>query len=978
MVGIVNGQSLSFRIYSVNDGLASAGVMCIFQDSHGYLWVGTQGGLSRFDGLKCKNFFARDGLPAIFINHIIEDRNGYLWIATDGGLAQYSENAEHQGKIKSFTTQDGMAHNKVLMLAEANDGNLWLATSAGLSRYDGKQFTNYTISDGLINAMVRAITIDMQGNIWLGTIEGLSCFKDGKFTNFSTKDGLIDNRILSLLCDRQGILWIGTESGLSVLKNGKFYSYTKDQGLASNWVQTIIEDRKGDIWVGTHGGVSVFSGGRFTNYDTRHGLPSDKIFAIFQDRERNMWFGTLRGICQFYYMQFFTFSVRDGLPSSYVWSILQDRNGAYWFATEDGISVFANGHFQNFSSSDGLVDNSVYSLVQDFKGNIWCGTHGGISIYSPITKKFSSYPRIGNLEGNIVPGLLVDREGVVWVGTTSGLRRYINGSFVPLPIWQESVSVNRFMEDHEGNMWFPTKMALLKVSPDRSQIRSYTVKDGLAHQTVFFLFEDSKYNIWIATERGLSRFHDGTFKNYSAKDGLLDDACYFLLEDDYGSLWIGTGRGINRFDGEYFKNYTIWDGLPSLEMIDGSCLKDQQGNLWFGTVDGVTRFHPGQDPINRVPPPIYLAQFRVMETSYPFSNPRDFRYHQNNVRIDYLGISFVSPEAVKYRYRLDGIDREWRETVERSVSYTYLPHGDYHFQVVAINKDGIESPTPENIRFRILPPFWRTWWFQLITVLVILILIVAILLWRIKRTREIVLFEERNKQLVLAQKMELLGILAGGAVHDLKNLLSIIIAYSKIAGENVKEDVREYTTPESKHKSDAIERIKSTALTAVQVVKQILAFTRQNYDTTIAANLPDLMDDILEILKVSAPDEVTISWERPHEEIRLFINPTRFQQVVMNLCLNAIQAMPEGGTLTIRLSQQSAHVIVLEVSDTGEGMSQDVIEKIFDPLFTTKKPDKGTGLGLFVVKQIVSEYKGSIHVQSVPGQGTTFIITFAS
>jgi len=246
-----------------------------------------------------------------------------------------------------------------------------------------------------------------------------------------------------------------------------------------------------------------------------------------------------------------------------------------------------------------------------------------------------------------------------------------------------------------------------------------------------------------------------------------------------------------------------------------------------------------------------------------------------------------------------------------------------------------------------------------------------VLLWWIKQAKEKIATQERNKQLVMAQKMELLGILASGAVHDLKNLLAIIIGYSKIAVQHAEHE---------DEKIKPIENIKNTAVTAVQVVKQILAFTRQTYDKTMAANLPDLVDDILEILKVTTPADVKIRWEPPKEEVRLYINPTKFQQLVMNLCLYAVQAMPEEGELNILLYKATGrrNRVILEVSDTGIGMEKENLKKIFNPLFTTREPGKGMGLGFFVVKQIVKEYKGKIEVQSKPGEGTTFKISFPS
>jgi signal transduction histidine kinase len=260
-----------------------------------------------------------------------------------------------------------------------------------------------------------------------------------------------------------------------------------------------------------------------------------------------------------------------------------------------------------------------------------------------------------------------------------------------------------------------------------------------------------------------------------------------------------------------------------------------------------------------------------------------------------------------------------------------------------------------------------------VTLLIFILFAAALLVIRyVIKEKEKVTNEARNKQLVLAQRMELMGVIAGGAVHDLRNLLSIIIGYSKLAVE-LEEEM------EVEEKYEALEIIKDTATTAIQLVQQILSFARQRYNQATAANLPELVDGILEILKVTLPPKIKIQWEPPKEEIWLYINPVQFKQVVMNLSINGIQAMEElneKGELTISIAKDQVNRVILEVSDTGPGIPGESLDKIFDPLFTTKDPEKGTGLGLFVVKQIVDESKAEIRILGQPGEGTTFKITF--
>jgi signal transduction histidine kinase len=323
-----------------------------------------------------------------------------------------------------------------------------------------------------------------------------------------------------------------------------------------------------------------------------------------------------------------------------------------------------------------------------------------------------------------------------------------------------------------------------------------------------------------------------------------------------------------------------------------------------------------------------------------------------------------------FRYKLNGLDETWKQTADRSIYYPYLPPGDYLFKVKAVNNDGVESRRPAEIAFKIPPPFWKTWWFQLLIVLAAFSLPGWLVVSRQRRARKYAELEARNKQLVMAQRMELMGNLAAGTVHDLKNLLSIILGYSRMVSRKFAPD-----DPEREN----VETIRKTASTAVQMSKQILSLARYPDRLPGTVELGELLEEILDTLEITLPKTVKTRRIMPGEPVRFAIHPARFQQVVLNLCQNAAHAMPGGGELTVALSMPGNEIgrkIRLEIRDTGTGIEPDNIDKIFQPLFTTKQSGKGTGLGLFVVDQIVREHGGRIEVRSQPGTGTTFIIRF--
>lgn len=963
------GQTLAMRHYSIDEGMPGTYIKCIYQDSRGYIWFGTSNGVGRFDGLEFKNYHMEDGLTDDFILDITEDDTGKILVGTTSG----GVNLLDGDKVKRFILKDELESWAVMAMLLDSKGALWFGTEKGVSRYDGHRFNAYTKKQGLVSNFIYSMLETKDGRIWLGTTEGLTCFQGGRFINYTTDNGLIHNNVQALLEDRSGRIWIGTENGINIIREGKFFSYTTADGLVGNNVLSVLEDRQGNIWIGTDSGISLFANGRFVNYTTQNGLLSNAVLSLLEDREGNIWIGTPAGASCLYSFMVVNYSVKNGLANNTVWAIMEDSRGRYWIGTEDGLSCLEKGKIRNYAKKDGLINSRIRGLMEDRSGKIWIATDGGLSIFAE--DRFTNYTDKDGLLNNVVTTTFEDKEGIIWIGTIDGLNRFSDGVFT-VPRFQRSQLkdyIKHIIEDQNGKLWLPTTTGLYRISSDRQRLFRYSAQNGLPHHHCYAVREDYRGRIWVGTKSGLICLEEGRLKAYSVDEGLPDNKCYFILEDGHRYLWIGTSKGIARFDGKTFKIYTQEDGFPTNNW-NPNCWKDGRGNLWFGSVKGACCYDPALDRPNTTPPPVYITQISVLEKNVPLSAFSSLAYNQNYLKFEFVGLCFKAPQGVVYRYRLEGLDKEWRETGLRAVSYPYLPHGNYRFLVKAVNNNGVESPEPVKVRFKIRPPFWQTWWFRVILLLSVLIMWGSAVLWRIRREKERLAFEAKNRQLVMAQQMELLGILAAGAVHDLKNLLAVILGYSKLAEKSLNRDSGNRQGQDQPPMP--LEKIKKTANTAIQVVGQILAFTRQRNGYATSVNLVNLLRDILDILNVTRPPEVKISWDPPKHEIKYSINPTRFQQLVMNLCLNAIQAMPGGGELKISLSGTHDSGILLEVSDTGCGIEKEAIMKIFDPLFTTKTEGKGTGLGLFVVKHIVEEYGGKIDIYSEPDRGTRFLISF--
>lgn len=956
-------QKLPFRNYLEKNGLPSAIAFRILQDSKGYIWICTDNGLSRFDGITFETFKKENGLTDNKINAILEDREGNIWIGTDrGGVDCFTP-----GGIINYTDQIGLNDGGVFSIAEDaedREGKLWFGTSKGLFCFDGKKFQHFAPEDVLHTNLIFAVAVGKRGKLWIGTGSGLGYRENENFIDYTTENGLTHDSVSTLLIDSGGSLWFGTKAGLYRSSDGKLTRYTKQDGLIHNFVTAIMEDAGGNIWIGTWNGISLFSGGKFFNFGTENGLPNHLVYCILQDSEGNIWFGTHSGISCLPSLNVKTFTREEGLSDELILDIIQDKKGRYWFGTSDGLNCYSHGSFKNFTTKDGLIDNTVNALMEDRRGNIWIGTTQGISIFS--SGSFTNYTRKEGLSSNIVFKLFESQNGTIWIGNRNGLNRFRNGEILLPPFKADLENTLCIIEDAGGKLWVSSRDELYVYSGGR--LTSFSNRDGLSGNTVRALFEDSKGRIWIGTEGGVSCFDGEAFTLYSNRNStLVDDACFFILEDARGNLWFGNSRGLTRFNGKRFKTYTSERlGLTDRSWFTGTA--DNLGVLWFGSTEGVTCFYPPPVKIIASPPPVYITGVKSMEKEIAMSESGLFQYDQNIFRFNFVGISFCVPAGVRYKYLLEGIDEEWQFTDNRSLFYPFLPPGSYNLKVKAVNIDGVESRTPANYKFKILPPFWQRWWFLGLTGLAICLMVVLAIQMRVKRVKEKAELTAKNRQLVMSQRMELMGTLAAGTVHDLKNLMAVIIGYSQVMGQKYQGDNED---------DQNIEIIKDTAATAMQMSKQILSFARpKDFPQQETVDLRLSLAEILDTLKITHFKAIQVQWEPPPEPVLFSIHPARFQQLVMNLCLNACQAMPTNGTLGVVLSRTPGKEIILEITDTGTGIKKENLEKIFEPLFTTKEQDKGTGLGLFVVKQVVNEYNGKIEVHSEPGQGTTFVIRF--
>ena len=720
-------QTLPFRTYSIEKGLSESVVNDLIQDQEGYLWVGTSYGLNRFDGIQFKNYYAKDGLLDNKILSLYEDHNNQLWVGTSNGI-----NVIKADSMQTVPELKSLNSSAVLSIIQDHFNEYWFATDGeGVWHLDKNGvLTQYREVNGLGDDKVRDVVEDARGVLWFATYDGLTKLEDGNFRTFTTKHGLADNRLRDLAVGRDSTLWVASRSGLCRVKDELFTCYDEQDGLVNNRVQSISIDPKRGLWVGTEEGVSFFDGDGFTNYSVDEGLANNFIHSTLYDREGNIWFGTLGGGFTLFMGNYFkSYTVEGGLPTNVVSDISQDAAGNHWVTTYGGgvVQISPDG-IKTFNTTDGLADNKTYTLHPREEGGMYIGTRSGLSVYEEGKVKTVDSTQ---LSGYKIRSLHSSQQSnTLWLGTDGkGVLKYDRGGIEQ--ITEEdglaNNTVRSIAETPDGSIWLATYGGISRFKNGR--YTNYTIRDGLPNNGVMDILKDKSGTLWFATFGGIARFSNGTFETITTKEGLPDEVCYFIEQDNSGIYWIGTTKGIVRFDYKSFiakedsqstrpfKLITQSQGLVSNEMNAGASFKDRDGNLWFGSVGGLTQFDPSQVMENNAAPKVHIEGVSISGDQVPLTSNLEIASNDHNVIFSFIGINFLAPDQVKYKYRLRNSGEGWQTTKERKVRYSTLPPGDYTFEVEAQNNDGQWSTHKATVSFTVLAPFWMQWWFIVLALL---------------------------------------------------------------------------------------------------------------------------------------------------------------------------------------------------------------------------------------------------------------------
>jgi PAS domain S-box-containing protein len=730
-------------VWNLDEGLPQSAIQALAQTPDGYIWIGLEEGLVRFDGVRFTLFF-KGNVPAFTHNNIFAlcaARDSSLWIGTrGGGLIRLKA-----GKFHAYTSAQGLSNDFVKALYEDRQGNLWIGTNGGLNcRRDGK-FTLYTTREGLSHNAVLSIYEDSRNNLWIGTDGGgLNRLHEGKFTAYTTKEGLADEVVTAICEDKRGRLWIGTNSGLNCLADGKFAVYTSKDGLANDFVRAFYEDRIGSLWIGTYGGgLNRWREGKFETFSTKDGLSSDFVKAIYEDPEGSLWIGTYGGgLNRLREGKFTSYSTREGLSNNMVWSIYEDKKGSMWFGANRGLSCLKEGKISTYSEREGLPPYVITALCDDRAGNLWVGTEGG-GLARVRGEALTVFTAKHGLLSNFVRSVYEDRAGNLWIGSDGGLQKFAAGNFTSYTT-KDGLSNNEvtyIYEDHAGMLWISTRRGGLNRFHN-GKFTAYTSAEGLSSDLLWPIYEDETGCFWIGTDGGgLNRFKDGKFTIYTTTEGLFDDVVFQILDDDRGNLWMSCNKGIFRVSKRELNDfaegkisainsvaYGKADGMKTSECNGGlsqpAGWKSQDGRLWFPTIKGAVVIDPKQILQNPLPPPVVIEEVMVNRNPLAFhaDDKLSLSPESKDLEFHYTGLSFLAPQKVQFKYFLEGYDQNWVDAGARRVAYyTNIPPGDYTFRVIACNNDGVWNKTGAALAFYLKPVFYETTLFYFLCLLALVL-----------------------------------------------------------------------------------------------------------------------------------------------------------------------------------------------------------------------------------------------------------------
>lgn len=1017
--GLNRFDGSGFEVFSTenqpNESILNNTVNALAEDKLGNLWIGTSSGISILDKdtYQFRNFDYSLLAPnkcndIYYILSVASDRDGNIWIGTNNGLIFYNveKNSAQHIVIEDKTCNSPV--NRITSIAPDSNGNVWSSTQNGMiicynPLLKSKRFFKIPDNSDKIENSATRLFLDKDNDLWVGNLFGLYLFNIGKseWLNVS-KLPVVEkkelNRVGAISQNVDGLIWVASDGAGAFIIDKKNWNIVNvrhepfdDQKLSSNSLSVVQCGKDGIVWFGAYKkGINYYKKdirkfhvfkNALTNPNT---LSNNDVNAIAEDKKGNLWIGT------------------DGGGLNY----LDRKNNKIT-------------RYESNNSNNSLSSNIIVSLFLDHREKLWIGTYlGGLDQFDPSTGKFTVYKHKTDdsttISDDRIYGITEDSQNNIWCGTLgNGLNRLNTktGKFERFTTHNSSLCfdmVTSIFKDSQQVLWISTEYGLSSYQPLTGQFTTFRFQandsSSISNDNVYQCFEDSRGFLWICSKNGLNLLdrNKNTFRHFTTSNGLPSDRLNGISEDKQHNLWISSQNGltkatithvkdINTFD-VVFTNYNITDGLQGIEFNRSSALCATNGELFFGGPEGLNHFFPEEIRNDTTASKMIFRDFRIFNTPIPHGkkyNKRvvlekpifntqkiDLKYEENSFTIGFIALKYFFPENSKYSYKLEGFDKKWVNTdgLNNSATYTNLNNGLYVFRVKEVKENSKGNEI--SLTIRVLPPFWKSWIAYLIYIVIISLTLVLL--------RNLIVFRERMKTKIEQEQIEIQHLQEINSLkikfftnisHEFRTPLTLIMASAERLAKELKEQaVEKY-----------LKMINQNAGRLLLMVNQLLDFRKMevqgfNYNPSIGNIVLFIKEAVYSFNNLSEQKHIALIFKCKIKELNTWFDKDKLEKILFNLLSNAFKFTPDLGEVTVTLLLEENDIekekqnLLIMVEDTGIGIPEDKIDKIFTNFFTLDGSGSGTGIGLSLVLEFVKLHGGDIQVTSKVGKGSCFTV----